>query len=184
MGHRVSQRSLLLAFAATLLLAAGCSSGNKESADKKKKNPNLPPARVELPEKPPASALEIPEKNDDGTFRVRGLIAHRAKHLGDTVEITGTITYISPDCDPSEAKEKGEECPEPYLIIKDEKEADDKMMVVGHDKEFLEEADLETGQEFVFKGTYKKIAQGFVASENGLLLVDKIGDMDVLKKEE
>ena len=183
MGHRISQRSLLLAFAATLLMAAGCSSGEEKSGDKKK-NPNLPPARVELPDKPPASALKIPEKNDDGTFRVRGLIAHRAKHLDETVEITGTITYISPDCDPSEAKEKGEECPEPYMFIKDKKEADDKMMVVGHDKEFLEEADLETGQDFVFKGKYKKVAQGFVASENGLLLVDKIGDMDVLKEEE
>lgn len=171
----------LFVLSALVFAFGGCSSGKKKKAKKKRKKPLAP---VDLPEPPPDSEFEIPEKNADGTFRVRGLIAHGGKHLGDEVEIKGVLTYISPECDPEEAKEKGEECPEPYLMIRDEKKADDKMMVVGLTRKFLDEADLEKEKRYVIKGVYKKVAQGFVATEDGLILANKIGEHEVLEDEE
>lgn len=192
MAYRGNRGSMVLLLALGLAFGAGCSGKKKK---KKKKKSDLPPAQVSLPDPPPASELKIPEKNDDGTFRVRGLIAHRGKHFGESIELKGIISYISPDCDPTEAKKKGKECPQPYMFVKDSADADAKLMIVGYDHEFLEKNDLredwkerkedeEEPKPHVFKGTYKKLAQGFVATENGLLLVDKIDDKSVLKDDE
>lgn len=177
-------RSLLTPLTVVVLIVAvaGCSSEG-DDAKKKKKKKDLPPARVDLPEPPPASEFEITEKNSDGTFRVRGLIAHKGKHLGEKVTIKGTVTYLSPDCDPAVAEKKGEECPKPYLYIRDEEEGDAKMMVVGYDQEFVDRADLEEGETYEFEGTYKKLAQGFVATEDGLLLVDRANDTEAVEED-
>ncbi len=137
-------------------------------------------ATVDLPEPPLDSAFEVKKRNSDGTFRVRGLIAHRGKHLGDSVEIKGVVTHVSPECDPARAQEKGKECPQPYLYIRDEKGADDALMIVGFQRDKLREVDLEEGSTHVFEGTYKELAQGFVRTESGLLLVDTIDDTDVV----
>ena len=171
--------------AVTLLLVAGvgCSSQSKEK-DKKKKKSDLPPAQVDLPEPPPESAFDIKEKNPDGSFRVRGLIAHRGKHLGEDIRVKGTVTYISPDCDPAEAQRKGEECPKPYMFIKDKEDAEDSLMIVGYKRELLDRAEIEKGNTHTFEGKYKELAQGFVRTESGLLLVDKVDDTPALDPDE
>ena len=194
-GFRGSSTALAALIATVaLLLAVGCSSGKEKKKKKKKKN--LPPAQVDLPDPPPASELKIPEKNPDGSFRVEGLIAHRGKHFGEKVEIKGIISYLSPDCDPTEAKKKGKECPQPYMYIQDGEEAERKLMVVGYDQEFIEDNEIKSARQIkeededaelkkhVFKGTYKKLAQGFVATEQGLLLLDKVDDMNVIEEED
>ena len=172
---------LLLAMVCAGFALTGCSNGEegKEGDDKKS---DQPPAQVDLPEPPPASAYEVQEKNQDGTFRIAGLIRYRAKYLGEPVRVKGVISGISADCDPKKAKEEGKECPEPHFTIKDTPDAEKDMMVVGFKQEFVEEAKLEEGNEHVFEGTYKKVAQGFVASEDGLILLDKVDDKSVLEE--
>jgi hypothetical protein len=173
--------TLMVALMSIGLTATGCSEEEKgESAEKQ--DPNQPPANVELPEPPPASAFEVQEKNDDGTFRIAGLIQYRDKYIGKPVRVKGVITSIQADCDPKKAKEEGKECPEPHFLIKDSPDAEKDMMVVGFKQEFVEEADLEEGQEHVYEGTYKKVAQGFVASEEGLILLDMVDDKSVLEE--
>lgn len=174
-------RSLLLLLLALGLLAGACSEGKKSGESSKDKD--QPPAQVDLPDPPPASALTIPEKNDDGTFRVRGLIAHRGKHLGSKVEVKGIVTSMTEKCDPSKAKKRGEKCPQPHMFIQDDSESDRALMVVGYEDEFIDRADLEKGQQQAFKGTYKRLSHGFVASEHGLLLLDAAGDTKVLEDE-
>jgi hypothetical protein len=167
---------------ALLATTAGCDSGGSADSESTEAIKEKPPAKVDLPEPPPASELEIPQKNDDGTFRVRGLIAHRGQHLGSKVEVRGVITEVSEPCDPARAKRRGETCSKPYLFIRDkEKGADRRLMVVGFTDEFARKADLKAGDEHVFVGSYKKMAQGFAASESGLLLVDKIDDTKVVQ---
>ena len=167
---------------ALFVASAGCDSGTSSDTESTEAVKEQPPAQVDLPEPPPASELEIPQKHDDGTFRVRGLIAHRGQHLGSNVEVRGVITDVSEPCDPAQAKRRGESCSKPYLFIRDkEKGADRRLMVVGFTDEFARKADLEAGDEHVFVGSYKKMAQGFAASESGLLLVDAIDDEKVVQ---
>jgi hypothetical protein len=179
MIRRVLIPAVVLAFA---LPAVGCDSGQSADSESTKAVKEEPAANVDLPEPPPASDLEIPEKNDDGTFRVRGLIAHRGQHLDSKVKVRGVITDVSEPCDPARAKQRGESCSKPYLFIEDkEKGADRQLMVVGFTDEFAQKANLKAGDEHVFVGSYKKMAQGFAASESGLLLVDKIDDEKVVQ---
>lgn len=176
--------ALLISVCATGLIATGCSSeGDADDSQAEAEDSNLPPAQVDLPEPPPASAYEVQEKNQDGTLRIAGLIRYQADHLDKSVRVKGVISQISADCDPKKAKEEGKECPEPHFLIKDTPDAEKNLLVVGFKQEFVEDADLEAGNEHVFEGTYKKVAQGFVASEDGLLLLDKVDDESVLEED-
>ena len=161
---------------------AACSESGDNKKEEKQADPNLPPAQVDLPSPPPESAFDIPEKNPDGTLRVQGVIQYQAKHLGNNVRIKGVLVDIRGDCDPAKAKKKGEPCPEPHFIIKDEKGAEKELAVVGFDREFFERAEVEADQTHTFEGSYKKVAQGFANSESGLLLLDKLDDINVLEE--
>lgn len=149
--------------------------------EEEKVDENTPPARVELPDPPPSSGFTIPEKNSDSTMRVEGLIHHQEKYLDQKVDVRGVIVKLSEPCDPGKAKKTGEPCPEPNLFIKDDADAQKVLRVVGYKDDFIKKSKIEEGQTHVFKGTYVKVAQGFVATEDGLLLVDYVGDMAVLE---
>ncbi|MFB6264983.1 MAG: hypothetical protein ABEL76_15370 [Bradymonadaceae bacterium] len=133
------------------------------------------PAKVELPDPPPTSAFEVQEKHPDGTFRVRGLVLNRHEHLGSTIRVRGVVSSISKDCDPAES----ENCPKPHLFIRDSKDARTRLMVVGFPHDFLDRAGVEEGKTYTFEGTYEKLSGGFVASKNGLLTLQKVGDEPV-----
>lgn len=174
----------LKTLAAFLVLAlAACNGSSDVKTEKTKEDPNLPPAQVSLPSPPPASAYKIPETNADGSLRVEGLIYNRDKYLDQQVEVKGIIVRLSKECDPKKAKKAGEECPEPNLFIRDSADGEAAMRVVGYKDDFVKKAELEEGQQRVFKGTYQKVAQGFVATEDGLILLDYVDDIAVLEDE-
>lgn len=168
--------------AALVALLAACDD-TSEGAAAEGQDPNMPPAQVDLPEPPPASGFEVPETNPDGTMRIAGLIQFRDKYLQKPVRISGVITALSTECDPAKAKKEGTECPEPHLFIKDEPEARKQLLVVGYKPEFVERAKLEVGQRHVFEGTYKQVSQGFAVTEDGLLLLDRVGETEVLEED-
>jgi hypothetical protein len=163
-----------------IALSIGCEEKTEMPTDEIEEDPNLPPAIVDLPPAPPASAFVIPEKNPDGSVRVEGLIGHQHKYLNQPVEVAGHIAYLSAECDPAKAKKTDTECPEPHLVIKDDADGVKQLMVVGYKQELVKRAKLNPGEKRRFKGTYQKVAQGFVASEDGLLLIDQVDDIDVV----
>lgn len=175
----------LITIAALLLFAlTACESGGSEvEAEKSTDDPNLPPPAVRLPDPPPASAYQIAEKYPDGTLRIEGLLHNKEKYMDQQVSVTGTIVRLSEECDPKKAKKLETECPEPNLFIRDN--ADDPesatIRVVGYKPEFVKKTKLEENQLHVFKGTYQKVAQGFVATEDGLILLDYLDDIPVLE---
>jgi hypothetical protein len=67
------------------------------------------------------------------------------------------------------------------MFIKDDPDAQKVLRVVGYKDEFIKKSKIEEGQTHVFKGTYVKVAQGFVATEDGLVLLDYVDDMAVLE---
>lgn len=167
---------------ATALMATGLWACD-EPADTKAKTPTGPPANVNLPEPPPASAFVIPEKNGDGTLRVEGIIENREKYLEKKVDLRGTIAKVSQECDPKKAKEDGVKCEEPHFYVKDSAEGRQALLVVGFDQDFLKRAELAVGGAHLFKGTYQKVAQGFAATETGLILLDAVDETMVLEEE-
>ena len=165
------------------LSLVACNNGGTVETEKTKEDPNLPPANVDLPSPPDPQAYEVPEKNPDGTLRIEGLIHNKDKYMEQQVEVKGVIVRLSKECDPKKAKREGTECPEPNLFIQDVGGDDPAIMrVVGYKDDFVKKAKLEEGEERVFKGTYQKVAQGFVATEDGLILLDYVDDIGVLEE--
>ncbi len=163
-----------------ILAFVGCSDAGNVKTEKTDEDPNLPPINVKLPAAPPASAFVIQEKNPDGTFRIEGMIHNQDKHLEKVVTVTGTIARISKECDPKKAKKKGKTCNQPSLYINDGENAKKYLKVVGYTDDFVKRSKIEVGQSYAFKGTYKKMAQGFVVTEDGLLLLDFVNEIPVL----
>lgn len=181
-GKTCGRAATLIALVLAVSLAFACEETEKEQGEQAN-DPNLPPAQVDLPSPPPASAFNIPEKNDDGSLRVEGIIHHKDKHLGNQVRVKGVVTQVLGDCDPKKAKRTGEPCPRPHFVIKDEEGAEKELMVVGFEREFFKKAETEVGETHTFEGTYKQMAQQFVNSENGLLLLDKVDEVSVLEEQ-
>ncbi len=179
MRHVTQAALLALAFTVTACSGGGSDVEVEKSAD----DPNLAPPVVRLPDPPPASAYQIPEKNPDGTLRIEGLLHNKEKYMEQQISVTGIIVKMSAECDPKKAKKAGTECPEPNLFIRDTVDDEVAFRVVGYKPEFIKKAKLEEGQQRIFKGTYQKVAQGFVATEDGLLLVDYVDDIAVLDPE-
>lgn len=193
-------RILATLFALSLFAAplTGCQEEDEIKVDQPEPDPEAPAPNVSLPDPPPESGFQVPEKNTDQTLRVEGLIHYQDKYLDQQVEVKGLIVKMSEPCDPGKVKKarakarkegKSDEeiakitCPEPNLFIKDDQDAQKFMRIVGYDDDFVKKAKLEEGQEHVFKGTYKKVAQGFVATEDGLVLVDYVDEMPVLEEQ-
>jgi hypothetical protein len=139
------------------------------------------PPEANLPDPPPADGFVIPERNKDGSLRVAGLIEYQQNHLDKPVELTAYITFVSPECDPAIAKKKGLDCPQPYMILQDEPNATRSLLAVGYEEEFIKRAKLKAGETRTIKGTYKKMAAGFTATEAGLILLDAVDEILVVQ---
>lgn len=174
----------LTAIAGALLMigTAACQSGDSNGTAEAQQ-PDVEPARVNLPNPPPDKAFDIKTKNADGTLRVGGIIASQAKFLDQEVEVKAVITRMTEPCDPRKAERRGETCPKPHMEIRDSKDARKKMLVVGYEDDFIERADLETGETHTFAGTYKEVARGFVASGNGLIDLKRVDEEPVTEEE-
>ncbi len=80
-----------LACVAVVVLAAGCSKGDKTG----------PQIAFELPPKPDLHSKAIPEKYDDGTLTVSGVVKNAATLNGNPVKVRGKVVKVSV-CTPGE----------------------------------------------------------------------------------
>ncbi|MEC9398260.1 MAG: hypothetical protein VX475_11600 [Myxococcota bacterium] len=136
---------------------------------------------VSLPDPPSATDFVIKEKNDDETLRVQGIIEYKDKHLDKQVVVKGKVIRISAECDPGKAKAENKKCPEPHMLVRDdEAEAEKTLLVIGHTPELLKKAQIEEGQVYDFKGTYSMMGRGFTASEDGLVILEGVGDVNLV----
>lgn len=174
-------RLISLSIVALLALSfVACEAEGPEiPADEFPPDPDLPPAVVDLPSPPPASAFEIKEFNEDNSLRVEGIVGNRDKYLDEEVEVRATIAEIRGDCDPRRARQRGETCLEPHLLITDHIDDDRRLLVVGYPNSFLRQARLQVGEEYLFKGLYEQMAHGFISTEDGLLVVSSVDDREV-----
>jgi hypothetical protein len=177
-----SPATLIMLMATVALTAAVGCQGSSSGSSAQAQQPDVAPARVNLPSPPPDKAFDIPIKNPDGTLRVEGVIANQAKFLDNKVEIKGVLTWMTEPCDPRKAESRGETCPKPHLMIRDKQDARKKLLIVGFSDDFVDRADLKTGESYTFAGTYKKVARGFVASGDGLVDLTRVDDTPVTEE--
>lgn len=183
----VRTSAALFVLVATCLALAGCNEeggmGPGDDEEDSQAAADREQLEVDLPTPPPDEAFDIPERNDDGSFRVEGLIFHQNDHLDEEVEVKGVVTNVLGDCDPAIAKQRDEPCPQPHFIIKDEEDAKQELMVVGFPREFFDKARISKGDTETFQGRYVKSSGQFVNSESGLIELIEAGDTEVAEKE-
>jgi hypothetical protein len=178
-ASRHTQTALLTS---VLLLSffLGCDDSTGVQVDESEPETQLPAPIVSLPDPPPSAGFQVAEAHADGALRVEGLIHHQLNHLDKEVSVRGLVVSISPKCDPKKAKKNKTTCPEPNLFIKDGAEESATIRIVGFQSDFEKKLKVEVGQTHVFKGKYKKVAAGFVATEDGLILADFVDDAPVI----
>ena len=166
MNHlQLSSLPLLVFLVAATLLVACDQSGPELPDEQFPPDPDLPEAVVDLPAPPPASAFEIQEFNDDGSRRVEGLISNRDQYLGEEIEVRAIVAeIIGHGCDPTAGP-----CPRNRLLIRDHVDDDLELRVVGYVDEFIDDMEITEGEEYAFEGTYTQHADGFIATESGLI---------------
>lgn len=151
----------------TLLCAVAAACTPPTAADDKSvdSTPKGPPARVDLP---PMITLEgslPPETHADQTMRIDGLLARKAKHLGQKVVVRGYVIskYECPE---------GKKC-QHRVWLADAPAGGDKKLVLANLSEALSDL-LEVGEQYVVSGKFdRKSPDGFVRSA-GLLIYEQI----------
>ncbi len=176
---QLSSLPWLAVLAAALLLAACDRSGPEVPDQEFPPDPDLPEAVVDLPSPPPATAFEIQEFNDDGSLRVEGLISNRDQYLDDEVEVRATVAeIIGHGCDPTAGR-----CPRNRIFIRDHIDDDLELRVVGYVDEFIDDVEIEEGEEYLFQGTYLQESDGFVSTENGLISLSAVDDEEYAQED-
>lgn len=180
---------LLLALLATALLCVGCEEPKPAEGDDQ---PAGPPARVDLPAIPDdLGKSAIPERHADGALTVDGVKRNRIGWLEKEVTVRGEIAWIykcpyekpdkkkrRPKKKPDEEAEEGPRCQRAHFYITD-KGGDPKqrLLIVGLStalEESFEKGDLKLGDEHTMTGTFLEVGNGFVASDEGLVVLGTI----------
>ncbi len=153
----------------------------------------LPPANIDLPAIPSdLGDNAIPERHVDGSLTIDGLKRNRLSWLDKEVTVKGQIAWVykcpyekddkkkkprkrKPE---EEAEEEGPRCQRAHFYIIDKNgEADLRLLVVGLTDELeesFEKGDLKVGDEHTMTGTFLEIGNGFVASDEGLVVLGTI----------
>jgi hypothetical protein len=160
-----------------MLSLAACSNSSSGASMAEPEATALPPIKVDLPPPPSFAASDIPEKNPDGTWSIRGLRKHKAENLQKQVKVKGYLleVYQCPKCPKGQTCKL---CDQPHFFIGDK--ADTKkekaLMVVDYLAPKQAPPALTVGKQYDIEGTFAiNSPTGFGASD-GLLIFEKMVD--------
>jgi hypothetical protein len=137
----------------------------------------LPPIKVDLPPPPSFAASDIPEKNPDGTWTVRGLRKHKAEQLTKDVKVKAYLleVYQCPKCPKGQTCKL---CDQPHFFLGDKPDTkkEKALMVVDYLGPKDKPPILTVGKQYDVGGTFNiNSPTGFGASD-GLLVFDTLTD--------
>jgi hypothetical protein len=191
---------LALVLVATVFGLAACD----ETESKDPKASNLPPANVDLPAIPSdLGENAIPERHPDGALTVDGIKRSRLSWLDKEVTVKGKIAWVY-KCpyekddkkkrpkkrkpDEEAAEDDGPRCQRAHFYIVDTAgDADVRLLIVGLSPELeesFEKGDIKLGDEHTMTGTFLEIGNGFVASDEGLVVLGTIKGFEPPPEEE
>ena len=171
----MSRIALLLGF---LMLPLGACNKNSSGATMAEPAATaLPPIQVDLPPPPSFAASDIPEKNPDGTFTIRGLRKHKADNLQKQVKVKGYLleVYQCPKCPKGQTCKL---CDQPHFFIGDKPDTkkEKALMVVDYLAPKQKPPALTVGKQYEVNGNFAiNSPTGFGASD-GLLVFDSMTD--------
>lgn len=189
---RNTLRPFVLVLTAAVFLLAGCDEpGSAEGDDGASQ---LPPAHVDLPAIPAdLGENAIPERYPDGALTVDGIKRNRHSWLDKKVTVKGQIAWIykcpyekddkkvrRPRKKPAEDAEEddGPRCQRAHFYIIDKTgDPEVRLLIVGLTdalEESVEKGDIKVGDEHTMTGTFLEIGNGFVASDDGLIVLETI----------
>jgi hypothetical protein len=169
----------------TALIGALGACQEEEPPPEPKVEPPLVP--VQLPSIPADLGQSVnPSKLPDGSLTLEGLRRDRLAWLDKEIQLSGILVHVY-DCPYDDEKKprrrKGEEpdpnepvCQRPHFYVADTATAktEDRLLVVGVSndlEERIQKGDLKVGERYVLRGTYADLGAGFVAPDQGLLVL-------------
>jgi len=161
-----------------LTLAAACGSNSSGATlNEPGEGQALPPIKVDLPPPPSFAASDIPEKNPDGTWSIRGIRKHKAEQLTKDVKVKGYLleVYTCPKCPKGQTCKL---CDQPHFFLGDKPDTkkEKALMVVDYLGPKDKPPVLTVGKQYDVGGTFNiNSPTGFGASD-GLLVFDSMTD--------
>lgn len=160
-----------------LMLAAGCSNSSSGATMAEPEATALPPIKVDLPSPPSFSASDVPEKNPDGTFTVRGLRKKKAENLNKEIKVKAYLleVYQCPKCPKGQTCKL---CDQPHFFMGDKPDTkkEKALMVVDYLSPKQKPPALTVGKQYDVAGTFSiNSPTGFGASD-GLVVFDSMTD--------
>lgn len=137
----------------------------------------LPPIKVDLPSPPSFAASDVPEKNPDGTFTVRGLRKKKAENLNKEIKVKAYLleVYQCPKCPKGQTCKL---CDQPHFFMGDKPDTkkEKALMVVDYLSPKQKPPALTVGKQYDVAGTFSvNSPTGFGASD-GLVVFDTMTD--------
>ena len=160
-----------------LVLAAGCSNSSSGATMNEPEATALPPIKVDLPPPPSFAASDVPEKNPDGTFTVRGLRKKKAENLNKEIKVKAYLleVYLCPKCPKGQTCKL---CDQPHFFMGDKPDTkkEKALMVVDYLAPKQKPPALTVGKQYDVAGTFSiNSPTGFGASD-GLVIFDGMTD--------
>jgi hypothetical protein len=161
-----------------MLVAGACSNTSSGATLAEPEAQALPPIKVDLPPAPNFAASDVPEKNQDGTYTVRGLRKKKgAETLNKEVKVTAYLleVYQCPKCPKGQTCKL---CDQPHFFLGDKPDTkkEKALMVVDYLAPKQKPPALTVGKQYTVNGTFSiNSPTGFGASD-GLLIFDSMTD--------
>jgi hypothetical protein len=166
-----------IALIGSLLLFGACSNSSSGATMAEPEATALPPIKVDLPPPPSFAASDIPEKNPDGTWTVRGVRKKKAETLNKEVKVKAYLleVYQCPKCPKGQTCKL---CDQPHFFMGDKPDTkkEKALMVVDYLSPKQKPPALTVGKQYDVSGTFAiNSPTGFGASD-GLIIFDSMTD--------
>ena len=160
-----------------VLSLVGCSGNSSGASMNEPEATALPPIKVDLPPPPSFAASDVPEKNPDGTWTVRGVRKHKAENLNKDVKVKAYLleVYLCPKCPKGQTCKM---CDQPHFFMGDKPDTkkEKALMVVDYLAPKQKPPALTVGKQYDVNGTFAiNSPTGFGASD-GLIVFDTMTD--------
>jgi hypothetical protein len=157
--------------------ATACTNNSSGATLGESEGQALPPIKVDLPPPPSFAASDIPEKNPDGTWTIRGVRKHRQEQLNKQVKIKAYLLEVY-QCPVCPKKQTCKACDQPNFFLGDKPDTkkEKALMVVDYLGPRQKPPALTVGKQYEVDGTFSiNSPTGFGASD-GLLVFDHMVD--------
>jgi hypothetical protein len=166
-----------IALVGSLLFFGACGGSSSGATMAEPQATALPPIKVDLPPPPSFAASDIPEKNPDGTFTVRGLRKKKPENLNKEIKVKAYLleVYQCPKCPKGQTCKL---CDQPHFFMGDKPDTkkEKALMIVDYLAPKQKPPALTVGKQYDVAGTFAINSPTGFGSSDGLVVFDSMTD--------